>query len=98
MLRILVLVFAAALAIAGLILLSCGVAGPGAYALGLGGLIGLGTAFERWRYRPHHSRPQAGWEPTSERFEDPETGRTVQVYYDPRSGERRYVSDSEPAP
>ena len=39
-----------------------------------------------------------GWQPTGERCEDPETGRTVQVYYDPRSGARRYVSDSEPAP
>ena len=98
MLRTLVLVFAAALAITGVILLIRGLAGPGAYALGLGGLIVLGTAFERWRYRPNNMRAEASWQPTGERFEDPETGKTVQVYYDPRSGARRYVSDSEPAP
>ncbi len=94
MLRTLLLVFAAALAIAGAILLVRGLAGPGAYALGLGGLIVLGTAFERWRYRPDNSRPEAAWEPTGERFEDPQTGKTVRVYYDSRSGERHYVSDS----
>lgn len=55
----------------------------------------LGTVFERWRYRPNNARPGADSQPTSERFEDPQTGKTVQVFYDPRSGERRYVSDSE---
>jgi hypothetical protein len=94
MLRTLLLVFAAALAVGGAILLVRGAAGPGAYALGLGVLIVLGTAFERWRYRPNDIRPQTGWEPTGERFEDPETGRTVQVYYDPRSGERRYETST----
>lgn len=98
MLRTLLVVFAAALAITGVIFLIRGLAGPGAYALGLGGLIVLGTVFERWRYRPNNIRPAAAWQPTGERFEDPETGRTVQVYYDPQSGARRYVSDSEPAP
>jgi hypothetical protein len=94
----LLLVLAGALALTGAILLTRGLPGPGAYSLGLGGLIVLGTLFERWRYRPDDSRPGAGWEPTGERFEDPETGKTLQVFYDPRSGERRYVSDSEPSP
>jgi hypothetical protein len=58
-------------------------------------LILLGTAFERWRYRPEAGRAGAGWEPTGERFEDPQTGKTVRVFYDPRSGERHYVNDSE---
>ncbi|HEY8053514.1 MAG TPA: hypothetical protein VIE42_12010 [Steroidobacteraceae bacterium] len=98
MLRALLLVFAAGLAITGVGLLIHGPAGPGAYALGLGGLIVLGTVFERWRYRPSSIRTTAAWEPTGERFEDPETGKTVRVYYDPRSGQRRYVSGSEPAP
>jgi hypothetical protein len=56
-------------------------------------VIVLGTVFERWRYRPNGARPGAGWEPTAERFHDPQTGKTVQVFYDPRSGERRYVSE-----
>lgn len=93
MLRGLLLVVAGALTLLGLILLLRGQLGAGAYALGMGGLIILGTAFERWRYRPQDDRPGAGWEPTGERFEDPKTGRTVQVFYDPRSGERRYVSN-----
>lgn len=95
MLRTSLLVFAGALAVLGVILLVRGLPG-GAQALGLGGLIVLATLFERWRYRPTTGRPEARWEPTGERFEDPQTGETVQVFYDPRSGERRYVSDSEP--
>ena len=95
MLRTALLVVAGALALCGVLLLVRGVPGPGAYALGLGGLIVLGTVFERWRYRPNNARPGADWQPTGERFEDPQTGKTVQVFYDSRSGERRYVSDSE---
>lgn len=98
MLRAALLVFAGALALSGALLLIGGLSRPAAYALGLGGLIVLGTVFERWRYRPNGARPGAGWEVTGERFEDPQTGKTVQVFYDPRSGERRYVSDSEQPP
>jgi hypothetical protein len=94
-LRTWLLVFAGVLALIGVILLIHGPPGPGAYALGLGGLIVLGTVFER-RYRSSQTSPGADWKPTGERFEDPQTGKTVQVLYDARSGERRYVSDSEP--
>lgn len=92
MLRALLLVFAGALALTGVILLVRGQLAAGANVLGMGGLIILGTAFERWRYHPKNGQPGAGWEPTGERFEDPHTGKTVQVFYDPKSGERRYVS------
>jgi hypothetical protein len=98
MLRTSLLVFAGALVLAGAILLIHGLPEPGAYSLGLGALIVLGTVFERWRYRPHDSRPGVGWQPTGERFEDPQSGRTLQVFYDPQSGERRYVSDSDQSP
>ncbi len=97
MLRASVLVFAGALALSGVILLVRGVTGPGGCALGFGVLVVLGTAFERWRYRPNDTRSGAAWKPTGERFQDPETGETVEVLYDPRSGERRYASDSESA-
>ena len=90
----LLLVFAGAAALTGVICLGRGQLGAGAYSLGLGALIVLGTVFER-RYRPG-ARPGARWEPTGERFEDPQTGKTVQVLYDRKSGERRYVSDAEP--
>jgi hypothetical protein len=96
-LRTCLLVFAGALLLAGLTLLVLGLPG-GVQALALGGVIVLGTAFERWRYRPNSAPPGADWKPTGERFEDPETGKPVQVYYDPKSGERRYVGDSEPPP
>ena len=95
MLRTLVLVIAGALALFGVTLAVRGQVGAGAYAIGIGALIVLGTAFERWRYRPNKARPGAGWEPTGERFEDPQTGQTMQVFYDSRSGERRYVRDGE---
>ena len=98
MLRTSLLVFAGVLALAGVILLIRGLPGPGAYALGLGAVIVLAISFERWRYRPNDARPGVGWEPTGERFEDPQSGETLQVFYDRRSGERRYVSDSESPP
>jgi hypothetical protein len=97
-LRTSLLILAGAVALTGAILLGRGLPGPGAYALGLGGLIVLGIVFERWRYRPNQPQPGAGWEPTGERFQDPQSGKTLQVFYDPRSGERRYVSDSDPPP
>ena len=95
MLRTGLLVFAGVLALIGATLVLRGQLGAGAYALGSGGLIVLGTVFER-RYRSSQVRPGAGWQPTGERFEDPQTGQTVQVFYDPASGERRYVSESQP--
>jgi hypothetical protein len=99
MLRAALLVFAGAAALAGAFLIAKGLLGPGAYALGVGVLIVLGTLFERWRYRTNDTRPGAGWEPTDERFEDPESGKPVQVFYNRQTGERRYVSDPEsPAP
>jgi hypothetical protein len=98
MLRAALLVFAGLSALGGAILVLNGLPGPGGYVLGLGVLIGFGTVFERWRYRADHARPGAGWEPTGERFEDPESGKTMQVFYHPQSGERRYVSDSELPP
>ena len=98
MLRKSLLVVSAALVLAGLTLLFLGRLRGGADALGVGALIWLGTVFERWRYQPKASRAGASWEPTGERFEDPQTGKTMRVLYDKGSGERRYVSDSEPPP
>lgn len=98
MLRTALLALSGALALVGIILLLSGHLPAGANALGIGGLIWLGTVFERWRYRPKQPRPGARWEPTGERFEDHQTGKTMRVLYDPASGERRYVSDSEPPP
>lgn len=32
------------------------------------------------------------WRPSGERFIDPETGRLVEVWFEPSTGERRYVA------
>jgi hypothetical protein len=92
-LRTALLLCAAALALLGATLIVHGALGAGWYALGFSALIVIGTVFERWRYRPGSAPAGADWQPTGERFEDPQTGKTVQVFYDPRSGQRRYVSD-----
>ncbi len=51
----------------------------------------LAILFERGRYRP----TEAGgpWVRSTERFQDPTTGRWVQVEYNPRTGERRYLDE-----
>lgn len=69
--------------------------GLGVYLLVLGVAALLGTLFERWRYRTPERR-NAQWQRTGERFEDPSTGRPVEVLFDPASGERRYSSEDSP--
>ena len=60
-----------------------------------GQVFGLGVTLEARRYR---GRAGPGrWQPTSERFVDPSTGRLTEVQYDPSTGERRYV-DVGPGP
>jgi hypothetical protein len=89
MLRLLVLAFAAALAAAGVWLWLLGITGPAVYLITSGGVIALGTVFERWRYRKV-APANARWQSTGERFIDPQSGANVEVLYDPASGERRY--------
>lgn len=54
-----------------------------------GGIWTLGILFERWRYR---TRTAVGgrWVLTDERFEEPDTGRVMAVYFNEDTGERRY--------
>jgi hypothetical protein len=62
--------------------------------LGIPGLV-LTSAilFERGRYKPNSpDRPGPDWIATDERFVDHESGEIVTVFYQPRTGERRYVS------
>jgi hypothetical protein len=62
------------------------------WLLVVGGALTAGTVFERVIYKPLLSdRPGRGWTGTGERFVDPETGKTVDVFYNAASGERRYV-------
>jgi hypothetical protein len=57
------------------------------------GLVLLfGLAVERWRYKPVTGRPPgADRVTTNEWFVDPESGKFVSVFYQPATGERRYV-------
>ncbi len=58
------------------------------------GLIVAGLLFERRVYKANHpERPGPGWTRTAERFADPTTGENVVVYFNPRTGERRYVAE-----
>ena len=91
MLRAVVLGFATLLSAIGVFLMLKGVTGPGVQALGIGIVIVLGTLFERWRYTQSPHPPSGRWQATGERFADPTTGKDMEVFYDPASGERRYV-------
>jgi uncharacterized protein (DUF58 family) len=51
----------------------------------------LALLFERWRYRPRVDRRRGRWQRTGERFVDPTTDRSVEVLYNPDTGERDYV-------
>jgi hypothetical protein len=62
--------------------------------LAIPGLVLLfGLVVERWHYKPVTTRhPGPDWVSTNERFIDPENGKTVTVFYQPSTGERRYVA------
>jgi hypothetical protein len=90
MLRAAVLIFAC-LAIALGAYLCATVPGRGGIpALAGGTLVLIGTLFERWRYKNRNVSADGNWQATGERFVDPETGREMEVLYDPDTGERRY--------
>jgi hypothetical protein len=86
-----------ALLIFALLLVAVGAAlivavGPVGWPLFIWGLvIAIAMLIERWRYQAPEPGQGAGWQATGERFEDPETGRLVEVLYDPATGRRRYV-------
>ncbi len=56
------------------------------------GLVLIASALIERRYRAAPT-PQAGWEPTPEKFFDDETGRLMQVWYNPATGQRDYRPD-----
>jgi hypothetical protein len=90
-----VLAFGVQLLFVGVGLIGIGFAGAWWLALA-GGAITAGTLLERAIYKPLRSeRPGVGWVKTAERFIDPDTGRAVDVFYNPTSGERQYVSQDQ---
>lgn len=94
-LRALLLAVAVALLLAGLAMLFIEPRSQGIGLLVFGAVLLLGILFERWRYRPPAPPADARWEHTGERFEDPQTGKIIEVLYDPRSGQRRYAGADE---
>jgi hypothetical protein len=94
MLRTVVIFGAAITTCVGIGLIACGVHAPGWQALVTGVIILIGTLFERWRYRRIEEPPQGDWQRTGEQFIDPSTGNPVEVMFNPRTGERRYVHRS----
>jgi len=60
----------------------------------IGALLVLGVLVERYIYKPiEEATPGLGWDKTAERFTDPRSGKDVTVYFNPRTGQRRYVAE-----
>jgi hypothetical protein len=70
----------------------------GPMVLILGILIAISAALEPIYGRADGKPGGAGWRSTDEKFVDPETGKLVTVWFDPETGERRYVEESEAVP
>ena len=90
---------AALFVVCGVLLATAGLLAVTGCALGVtlrlavpGLLLLFGLVVERWHYkRLTPRRPGPDWVPTNERFVDPESGNLVTVFYQPSTGERRYV-------
>ena len=85
------LAIAATVVGAGLMLIRPG--SPGIQLLLLGLIVLVAVRYESWRERPTPPASGPDWRPTGERFQDPGTGKTVEVQYNARTGERRYQPD-----
>ena len=53
-------------------------------------LFAAGTVFERFHYRGSEVL-DGDWQPTNEKFIDDESGHPVTVWFNPKTGARRYV-------
>jgi len=95
MLRAAVLICGCLVMALGAYLCTKGIGFGGIQTLLGGGVIVAGTLFERWRYNNKNASVEGDWQPTGERFVDPETGKNVEVLYDPQSGERRYKTSGD---
>jgi hypothetical protein len=71
---------------------------PGAGPILLGAALVLSGLFDgRYRRMADARAPEgAGWEKTGETFRDEESGKWVQVWFHPQSGERRYTPSERP--
>lgn len=95
MLRLLLLGFACLLTIFGIVF---GLTGEkGGWSMTMWGVVLLVAVLcERWRYQRREDAAGSGeWQETGERYVDPESGRLMQVLYQPATGDRRYVLVNE---
>ena len=93
MLRALVLIFACALLAVALFAVT---QDPGAWPIVfMAGLFVAGTLFERFNYRGAETPLDRDWQSTPEKFIDEESGRPVTVWFNPKTGARRYVEDGK---
>jgi hypothetical protein len=68
-------------------------------ALPAAGILILGTLWERFYYRGGTVSGSGGrWQATQERFLDEESGGLVTVWFNPTTGERRYVDQGAAPP
>ena len=56
-------------------------------------ILAASIFFERTLSRGDSAPRGAGWERTAERFRDDESGAMVTVWFNAKTGERRYVED-----
>ena len=60
----------------------------------LGAVLVVALLVERYVYKPISDVPPGpGWDKTAERFADLRTGRSVVVYFNSKTGQRRYVAE-----
>ena len=61
------------------------------------GVLAVGVFYERTLSRGGTAPRGPGWAPTAERFRDEESGAMVTVWFNSKTGERRYVEDGSRA-
>jgi len=94
MLRNFLLVLSLGVIALGVVFLLLRIPSPAYTLLIWGTILFAAVVYERFRYKPlEHKSPGPGWERTSERFVDAESGKTVTVYVEPKTGERQYVEE-----
>lgn len=90
-----VLIIGSAIVVFGAALTAAGAVFSGVLTALFGLLIVMTTIWEA-RYRNRQRTPPGdGWDPTEERFVDPETGEVLQVWVNRQTGERTYVVAGE---
>jgi hypothetical protein len=68
------------------------------YLLVAGVLVIVGVLTMGGRYKPDVDRERGYWQMTGERFRDPASGHTMEVRFNPVTGERDYVDVDASSP